>query len=84
MYNKPWDGKTERRTDATDHDHIIRMLTIQEGMVKTFDSFNTAFVTHTLEDEKKFKELNKSMAMYSGGLIAVNALIGFFLIVRFH
>lgn len=81
---KPWDGKMEGRGDASDHDHIIRMLAIQEGIMESFKNFNTAFVAHTLEDEAKFDKVNKNIYMFNGGLIVVNVLIGFFLVIRFH
>lgn len=82
--NQKWDGKTERRSNATDHDHIIRMLATQETMMEQFKSFNTAFVTHTLEDERKFDKVNKNIYMFNGGLIVINAVIGIFLVIRFH
>ena len=84
MTEKRWDGSIERRSNASDHDHITRMLVIQEGLLKSFESFNITFVAHTLEDEKKFDRVNKNIYMFNGGLIVINAVIGFLLIIKFH
>lgn len=49
-----WDGKTERRNNAGDHDNITRMLTILDNHVKNFDK-------HVEEDKSLFKEMGDKL-----------------------
>lgn len=57
----PWDGKTERRSNPSDHDNITRMLVVTEQLVKNFDS-------HVEEDTKNFGFLNKAVWIGFGAL----------------
>ncbi len=65
-----WDGKTERRSNANDHDNITRMLTVMENHVKNFDA-------HVKEDKASFDKIgdkisNLSKFIYIGiGIVAV-------------
>lgn len=70
----PWDGKTERRSDPTDHDNLIRVITILAEHVKNFDQ-------HVIEDKKNFESLSNKLwsharYIYIGiGMLAVIQVI---------
>lgn len=64
----PWDGKTERRKDPTDHDNITRMLVITENLVTNFN-------THVDKDEKNFSRLNKAFWIGLGVLGTLEFLL---------
>lgn len=70
---KPWDGLEERRIEPTDHDNLIRVITILSEHVKNFDS-------HVVDDKaiaKKVEWSNKMLYMGLGGIAALQ-LIGIF------
>lgn len=53
-----WDGKTERRSNAGDHDSIVRMLAILGTHVKNFD-------THVIEDKENFKSIRDQVGKHA-------------------
>lgn len=67
---QPWDGKTERRNNAGDHDNITRIITILDNHVKNFDK-------HVEEDKVNFGDVNKKVQVHAQyiyigiGIIAV-------------
>lgn len=69
-----WDGKTERRNNAGDHDNITRLITLLENHVKNFDS-------HVIEDKENFKSIgdklwNHAKYIYIGiGIVGVVEVI---------
>lgn len=66
-----WDGKTERRSNASDHDNITRTLTILEIQVKNFDEHRRDFKSHLEDDKKRFDFLDKSVWMIFGGMVII-------------
>ncbi len=69
-----WDGRTERRANAGDHDKLTRLLEAVENHVRNFDK-------HVKDDEIAFKDIgnklwNHARFIYIGiGIIAVLQLI---------
>jgi hypothetical protein len=59
--DKKWDGTTERRINAGDHDHITRMLVMNETIVDTLRETKTELDIHKLQDEKKFDFINRTL-----------------------
>lgn len=60
----PWDGRTERRRNPSDHDNLTRVMILVEGHVKNFDS-------HVDDDKamaKKVEFSTKIIYIALGGL----------------
>lgn len=53
-----WDGKIERRTNPTDHDTLVRAITILEHHVKNFD-------THVGDDKESFKIIRAQIGKHA-------------------
>lgn len=70
MPYQPWDGITERRVKAQDHDTLIEVVQILSAHVKNFDK-------HVVDDADNFKTLNRTMWMCAGGLSVIAFVIKF-------
>lgn len=72
-----WDGRTERRSNPSDHDNLTRVITLLGEHVKNFD-------THVADDKRAFETMgnrlwNHAKFIYIGiGGVAILELIGFF------
>lgn len=69
-----WDGKTERRSNPSDHDSLTRAIAILENHVKNFDN-------HVVEDNKLRERVEKH-AMYI--YLAIGGLGVLQFIIRGH
>lgn len=79
-----WDGKTERRATATDHDHVVRLLVMVESLVKTLEATRADLVIHEAEDNMKFTKILVRMGVGTGVLLTCQFAIGIYVAIRFH
>lgn len=73
MSNKSWNGNVERRHNPSDHDNLIRVITLLAEHVKNFD-------THVLDDKilsKKVDFHSKMIYIGIGGLGMINIFVGY-------
>ncbi len=62
-----WDGTTERREKATDHDNLIVMLNILTTLARNFE-------LHVEDDKKNFKVLFRAYYIGLGAIGVINGL----------
>lgn len=62
-----WDGETERRRTPSDHDNLIRVITLLAQHVKNFDN-------HVEDDKVMAKDVRFSTKMIYMGMGALGAL----------
>ncbi len=65
-----WDGITERRQKASDHDTLIQLVEILAAHVKNADQHREDFNKHTIEDRANFKKIDRNMNIALGMLLA--------------
>lgn len=82
--DKTWDGVTERRRTAQDHDTLIEVVQILKNHVKNCDEDRRIVSQHMIDDNKSFERINRNIYMFNGGLIVVNIGIGILLAFRVH
>lgn len=66
-----WDGTTERRQKAQDHDTLVQMVEILKNHVNNFDMHREDYKEHKQEDKINFKRIDKTIYTATGVLIAV-------------
>lgn len=88
MSDKPWNG-SERRSTPNDHDHITRMLVIQEGLLEsnkelaeTTKAIGIELMQHRIDDDTKFGQLHGKLNWMIGIGVGASFVIG--LIVEIH
>lgn len=76
-----WDGKTERRKHADDHDTLIALLEILDSHVKNFNIHVGDYKEHLKDDNINFKDISKQISALSkyiyigvGVIVALDAL----------
>ena len=65
MPNQPWDGKTERRGIAQDHDTLVQIIEILKNQVENFDRHREDFKEHEKEDNTNFKFLRDQIGKHA-------------------
>lgn len=75
MPNQPWDGITERRHKATDHDTLIGLVQILNNHVENFNKLHKKFEEHILEDARRFDAINRTVWTATGAVGVVVFII---------
>lgn len=72
-----WDGKTERRSNPSDHDNLTRTIVMLEGLVSNFQEHRKDFEEHTKEDNKKFDFLYRAVYIGFGAIGMLEIIMKF-------
>lgn len=73
MPNANWDGR-ERRRATSDHDALIRIITLLENHTKSFEDHIMADNLYFKEIKNEIKAINRFMWTVIGGMVLLNAL----------
>lgn len=69
-----WDGK-ERRSDPTDHDHIVRLITQNDSIVETLRLTKIELTVHQRKDEEKFEKIMWNQAIGLGIIMTIQFVV---------